>query len=229
MNWSATNWKRSAWPCRQSAVNPVGKGPEPFRPPRTEEEDIQMRFKYGMPPAVNCTFKEKNILVRNYQKLHVIGLLWGLILSLALFAGWRTLWDNSVIFGTFDQPPEIFIPLLISIIFLHEIVHVMTHPKFGLSSQSIIGILPKSFMAYSAYLGEQSRNRIIVSALAPFVALTIIPFLLSSLFSRETAPYLAGLSILNGMGSAGDLIILHRILRHTPGNAIFHGEYYGFR
>lgn len=182
-----------------------------------------------MPPAVKCTLKDKKVLVRNYSKLHIIGLIWGLILSALLYAAWRTQWSNSVIFGTFDQPPEIFIPLLILIILAHEVVHVMTHPKFGLSNQSIIGVLPKGFMAYSTYLGEQSRQRIIVSALAPFIALTMAPLLLAPFMPRSTAPYLAGLSILNGMGSAGDLIILHRILRRVPGNAIFHGEYFGFR
>lgn len=188
-----------------------------------------MRFKYGMPPAAECTLKDKQVLAIDYSKLFITGLIFGLILGALLYAAWRTQWSNSVIFGTFDQPPEVFIPFLILIILMHEIVHVMTHPKLGLSSQSIIGILPKSFMAYSAYLGEQSRRRLIVCVLAPFITLTIAPLLLAHLCHTACVPYLAGLSISNGMGSAGDLIILCQILRHTPAGAIFHGRYYGFR
>jgi len=189
-----------------------------------------MRFKYGMPPEVDCRLNNKSKLVVDYPRLHIKALMLGLlILGPSLYLMWRSMWSNDVILGTLKQPPEVFIPSLLLLIILHEFVHLLLHPRAGLSRDSLVGILPKGFMAYASYQGEQSRQRLIATLLAPLAALTFLPFLFASFAPPVIVTFLPGLSILNGVASAGDILLTFMAIRMIPHDAICHGEYFGFR
>jgi hypothetical protein len=42
---------------------------------------------------------------------------------------------------------------------VHELLHLLAHPKAGLSSKSVMGFWPKQMIAYAHYEGALSRNR----------------------------------------------------------------------
>lgn len=188
-----------------------------------------MRFKYGMPSEVDCHLENKTKIVVDYERLHVKAIMLGfLIIGPSLYLMWRSMWTNDVIIGIFEQPPEIFIPSLLGFIVLHEFVHLLTHPRAGLSSDSVVGILPKHGMAYASYQGEQSRQRLIVTLLTPLIVLTFVPFLLAPFTPPAIVTFLPILSIFNGVGSAGDILVTFMVIRTIPRDAICHSDYFGY-
>lgn len=188
-----------------------------------------MRFKVGMPPAVSYRLVEDRKLVTDYSRVHIIALMIGVfVVGPVLYAAWRIRWENHLIFGVFDQPPGIFLGTLAAIIVLHEGVHLLAHPWMGLSRHSVVGVLPRSFLFYAAYNGEHSRSRTIVMLLAPFVVLTIVPYVVSTMVPAEWVPFLASLSIINGLAASGDMLLTYQVLKTIPPSAVLHGEYYGF-
>jgi hypothetical protein len=188
-----------------------------------------MRFKIGMPPAVDCRFHTKTRLVTDYSRVHVIAMILGIVLvGPALYFSWHAFWPNSIVFGTFDQPPEIFIPTLLGVIVIHELVHLLSHPYAGFSRQSVVGMLPKSFLFYASYNGEQSRARLAWTLVAPIVFLTILPLAISRSVPEPVVPFLATLSIMNGLAASGDVLLIFKLFREIPRGARIHGEYFGF-
>lgn len=188
-----------------------------------------MRFKIGMPPAVSYRLVEARKLVTDYSRLHVIALMVAVfVVGPLLYAAWRLQWSNHMIFGVFDQPPGIFLGTLAAIIVVHEFIHLLAHPWMGLSRHSIVGVLPKSFLCYAAYNGEHSRGRAIVILLAPLVMLTVAPYAVSTLVPVDWVPFLASLSIINGLAASGDVLLTYQVLKTIPSSAVLHGEYYGF-
>lgn len=188
-----------------------------------------MRFKYGMPPEVDCHLENKTKIVVDYSRVHAIGTVIAIFIVFPVtYIAWRSMWSNRDIFGVFDQPPEIFLPFAFSIVILHEFIHLITHPQAGMSNESIVGMLPKRLVFYAAYQGEQSRRRLIITLMSPLVLLTIPPFLIAPWVTPSVVPFLAGLSIFNGMASTGDMMLTYKVIREVPPDAICHGEYFGF-
>jgi hypothetical protein len=72
--------------------------------------------------------------------------------------------------------------LVIPMIPLHLFLQTLAHPKWGLSSNSIIGYWPARGWFYSHYDGALSRNRFITVFLTPVVATCVIPMLLIFIF-----------------------------------------------
>jgi hypothetical protein len=188
-----------------------------------------MRFRMGMPPNVECQLSDKTKLVTDYSRVHVIAMIIGIVIvGPLLYLSWRSLWPNAIVFGTFDQPPEIFIPTLLCVIVIHELVHLLSHPYAGFSSQSVVGVLPKNFLFYASYNGEQSRGRLAWTLVAPIVFLTVLPWAISPYVPAAVVPFLATLSIMNGLAASGDVLLIVKLFREIPRGARVHGEYFGF-
>ena len=78
------------------------------------------------------------------------------------------------------------------------------HPGFGFSRWSYCGVLPKSFLIYASYQGTQSRTRVLVTLVAPFLVLTVGLFAASVFGWIPDAwiPMAFGIVMLNGMTCA---------------------------
>jgi len=124
----------------------------------------------------------------------------------------RMLFGLSVAVGTF------FLVLAI-----HEAVHLIAHPGNGWSNDSVVGVWPARGVAYAHYDGEISRNRFIVMAALPFVVLSLGPVALFWATGRVNL-WVAFLALLNGIGSAFDLIVIAICLRQIPGNAVLRNK-----
>lgn len=188
-----------------------------------------MRFRIGMPPDVDCQLEGRTRLVTDYSRVHAVAMLLGIvIIGPSLYAAWCAFWPHAIVLGMLDQPPGIFIPSLFGIVVIHELVHLLSHPYAGFSRQSVVGVLPKSGLFYASYNGEQSRARLAWTLVAPLVFLTILPLVISRAVPESAVPFLAGLSILNGFGASGDVLLIVKLVREIPRGARIHGEYFGF-
>ena len=142
---------------------------------------------------------------------------------------------NLVFAGEFfkGQPPPTTNPLpvwlLLSILILlipvHELLHAVVHPGWGLSSNSVIGLwLPKALF-YAHYEGPMSRNRFLLVFAMPYIVLSLLPIPLiavSAVFglSVATVLVLAFISIIAGLSAGGDLVGFLLILLQIPASAV---------
>lgn len=106
---------------------------------------------------------------------------------------------------------------------IHEGVHLIAHPGYGLSKDSVVGIWPARGVAYAHYDGEIGRNRFIVMAALPFVVLSLLPVALFWATGRVNL-WLAFLALFNGIGSAFDLVVIAICLRQIPSNGVLRNK-----
>jgi hypothetical protein len=187
-----------------------------------------MRFKIGKPPEMDCVIENANQLVIDYKKIPVIGFFVGLVTAVFAYLIWRIFLGNAVIFKIFDAEPLIFLGSLAAIVISHEICHLLTHPKFGLSNNSCVGIYPEIWLPYAAYSGVMTRRRLLIILLAPLFALTFVPFVLvvCNVFSSWSY-VLAWCSVLNMLLSGGDIYMSMLVLKIIPPLNFVHGHFYG--
>lgn len=117
----------------------------------------------------------------------------------------------------------LLIPLLILV---HEIIHAVSYPDFGLSEKTIIGFWPNKMLAYAYYTAPLSRNRLIWVGIAPFLFLSLFPLLLfialggASFWGKTISTFLFQLSMLNAIFSSGDILGIVIVLLEIPPSGI---------
>jgi hypothetical protein len=114
--------------------------------------------------------------------------------------------------------------VLLLMIPVHELLHALCTPQWGMSEKTLIGIWPQKLLFYAYYAGTLSRNRFLLIQLTPFLVLSLLPLLIIAA-SRSSAldiglfSFLVVLSVLNGVASSGDLLGAGLILFQIPGKA----------
>lgn len=187
-----------------------------------------MKFMIGLPESLlgDCQIKAPLRLEVDYSKKILLLLSIGLIISLSLYFVWRLRWDNSAIFGIFDDGPFTFIGSMLIIFFAHEICHVVAHPKCGLSKDTLIGYIPAVGAPYAAYCGVVTKRRQLLIIAMPFAIMSITPLIIASA-SQNYVPELAWCSILNAVGSGGDVYVFWLMARALPTGSFIQGEFFG--
>jgi hypothetical protein len=112
-----------------------------------------------------------------------------------------------------------FIPAFLIIIPLHELVHALFTPRFGATSQTLLGCWPARILFYAFYTGELPARQFLTVLLAPFVVITVIPLAVISLLSLNS-PWTAAMALANGIGASGDLVGVFVVLTQIPRGAI---------
>lgn len=115
--------------------------------------------------------------------------------------------------------------LLLALIPIHELLHLLVHPGFGLTRSSVLGVWLSRVVIYAAYLESMPRGRFLAALAAPFIGLSLLPILLlvlGRLFLVEDAilNWLALIALVNGVASSGDLVGLLMIGFQTPRGAL---------
>jgi hypothetical protein len=108
--------------------------------------------------------------------------------------------ETSPFVGTQPFTLLLAIGLLIPI---HELLHGLAHPRTGLSSATVLGFDRRLACPYCLYTRPYSRERAIVVALTPFIALTVLPLIVC--VTWECRPLLAYIASFNAGASAFDL------------------------
>lgn len=101
---------------------------------------------------------------------------------------------------------------------VHELIHALSTPNWGLSPQTVIGVQKRKglFMPYVLYDGEQPLWRFLLTGLTPTILLTVLPLILSGLAPLDPAVR-AGLGFLaffNVAVSGGDLFLFTWLITH---------------
>lgn len=140
----------------------------------------------------------------------------------ALFAVlWISWTPVAEAWGTVSFPVMIFqnLAVLVSVVVVHELIHALVHPGFGLSEQTAIRFWPSKMFVCTYYLGEITRNRSIAVQIMPFAVLSVVPLVIAVIM--QTAPlWLAYASIVNAFIASGDMVAIVMTMRELPGNSI---------
>jgi hypothetical protein len=113
---------------------------------------------------------------------------------------------------------------MLSFIPLHELLHLIWHPRFGTSDQSILVIWPSRLQFGVYYEGCMSRTRWLLMRIAPFVFLSIFPAVFIAIFqyvafSHITKTFIEVVMVLNTVGSGADVAAIFLVLSQVPHSA----------
>jgi len=113
---------------------------------------------------------------------------------------------------------------ILTLIAVHEVLHLIIHPGQGRSRQSVLGVLPRYLVFYASYTGEMSRTRYLFILAFPFLVLTVFPVAVFA-FTAEVNIVIGLVAITNGLGSGVDLIMATLVFRQLPMRSLlrFHG------
>jgi len=110
--------------------------------------------------------------------------------------------------------------ILVTTVPLHELVHALSTPAWGLSERTVIGVQRGTglLLPYMYYDGEQPLRRMLLTGLAPVLVLTLIPLVFLSIMpvSGPMRANLGFLAFLNIAVSGGDLVTFLWISTHLP-------------
>lgn len=183
-----------------------------------------MRFKIGDPPVEQRLTPK----VKGWQEMSALGAkavqTYGLIVSCVgmLFVGVVLRWaiHPSSIWAT--------ILILVTILPLHELVHALTTPAWGLSDRTVIGFhRGKGLMLpYMYFDGVQPLWRMLLTGLTPVLLLTVLPVMIIHFAPLRAAVRadLGFLAFFNVGISGGDLVMFYWLITHLPLQATVKGN-----
>lgn len=121
--------------------------------------------------------------------------------------------------------------LFFSLIVIHELLHAIFHPRYGFSSNSILGVWISKGAFYAHWDNEWSRNRAMACIISPFFVLTVLPFLVSLLpytlvpwLDENIMSMLAYVSVMNALFAAADLMGARLLFLQIPRNGIVRNQ-----
>ena len=188
-----------------------------------------MRFRLGEPPATEAFEPGRDGRWRpldepgldGFKRRAEIGMLAAMPL---LGAAWGWLFAHIGRAGGLSGLSLLKAALSLPLLFAaHELLHMLAHPGAGRHRDSVLGVLPGQGMLYAMYQGEMSRKHLLATLLAPFLGLTVVPWLVC-LWRAEFSGYWAVLSFVNGCGATGDLLAVYLLLRGVPARGIVRNQ-----
>ena len=146
----------------------------------------------------------------------------GAAIAFAVLYGWgRYAPKPSVAFeGLFKV--LIVLALLIAV---HEALHALAHPSFGLSRRSAIGFWPSRVLFYTHYEGCLPRNRFVFILLLPTLVLSFLPLLLAGALHIKSG-WLLFISCSNALLAGGDILGVLLLMVQVPASATVQNEGY---
>ncbi len=109
---------------------------------------------------------------------------------------------------------------------LHELLHLVWHPRFGASDRSYLIVWPTRLQFGVYYEGCMSRARWLLMRLAPLVLLSLLPAVFWAIFrnvaltSQFIRTFLEVVTILNCVGSGADVAGCFVVLSQVPRSAL---------
>jgi hypothetical protein len=118
-------------------------------------------------------------------------------------------------------PWWIILPVLLVSVALHELLHLVWHPGWGLSPQSLVLVWPRRVLLGVHYEGFMSRRRWLAMRLSPLLGLTVLPTVVllvlhppgMSFFWQQFTVLLV---LVNSWGAGGDLVASVIVARQVP-------------
>ncbi len=151
----------------------------------------------------------------------------GLVLLMGLCAGlgmWSLVVQSGEGYATAsDAVSPVLVGLVVLVIFipLHESLHLLGQPGWGMSSRSVVVLWPTKLRFGVYYEGCMSRHRWLAMRLLPLVILSVLPACVLALLqvlplSPDVEVGLSILMVVNALGSGGDVIAAILVLAQVP-------------
>lgn len=141
-----------------------------------------------------------------------IGIAMGALVALLWFRITPLRWSELTV--TWSDFPLAFL----SVIVVHELIHVSAHPQGGRSPHSILGLWPSQALFYAHFDGELRRNRLIAVLLMPLLVITVVPLLVAAAM-QVTSERAALVSSLNAVCACGDVLFAAMAVSQIPASA----------
>ena len=193
-----------------------------------------MRFIIGPPPD-DTDFDPKRggwqrLREMGPRTLMIIGSLAGVPLAALCSFAWLRISGTAVTYTipidamTAGRWTMLLLPLVIllfggvflaCLIFVHELIHCLACPGFGLTSATVLGVWPSKLFPYGNHSGPVSLRRFIFVGCAPFLILSVAPWLLAFVGGPHW-PLLTFISVMNALVCGGDAMICGMLLYQLP-------------
>jgi hypothetical protein len=182
-----------------------------------------MKFMFAAPPTQPLEISSPQAL--RFPPMMVISLagvlvglaMLGVAAAMLLMAGQLDVLMHQFKLALDTQPPLVFIGSLFLVLAVHEAVHCIFFPGPITSERKVLGILPKTGLAYAWCGLPMRRNRYLLVALAPTFFLSILPLVFFSSFPTDIGPLLP-MALFNVLGAGGDAMVVYFVLRQVPRN-----------
>lgn len=118
-------------------------------------------------------------------------------------------------------PVWIILPVILVSIIMHEFLHLICHPGWGMSEKSVTLIWLCKFQFGAYYDGFMVRSRWLAMRLMPFIVLTILPAVfISTLWVYRISffwlVYIMLTMFMNSLGSGSDILATYIVSRQVP-------------
>ena len=199
-----------------------------------------MRFHYGAIPEVDDfqpesegwrAIREPNpILLQVMAVPAALALVLAWMLLIFLFLMLRgTSFEFPTSNISFTLSLVTFLLILLLIIPLHELLHALSHPGWGLSAKTIIGMWISRGLFYAHYEGVMSRNRFLLISVTPCLVLGVLPAVVWGIFpggwwSADMSQNLLFLSLTGTLAASGDFVGAVLMYLQIPNSAIIRNK-----
>jgi hypothetical protein len=144
-------------------------------------------------------------------------IIWGIIIIIWSLFNSVDIMESLLIIKLF--PSLEFIIFLFISVPLHELMHALFHPGWGLSSETNLGLWLEKGLFFAHYDGIVTRNRFLLILLSPLIVMGIFPiifmFFYPSLFN-----VLGIISLWGCLLACGDLVGVGIVVSQIPKSAI---------
>jgi hypothetical protein len=179
-----------------------------------------MRFHIGPPPSTNT----QGLPPGNWTPLrHDFGPKIMLLLAIPaggiafLLVGWLWLHVTPMMEHITFHPIMLF-AIMFAIFPIHEFLHAIAHPDFGMSRKTIVGAWPSHLLFYAHYDGPRSRERLLVGVAMPLLLMTLLPLIIGVVFCHPSTE-VAFFSSLNALGVGVDILLMVILFWQVPPRA----------
>jgi len=111
----------------------------------------------------------------------------------------------------------------LALVSVHESLHALAMPHYGLTRQTLIGVWPTRLLFYAAHMDAMPRNRFLWVFAVPFLVLSLVPLLGCALLQVGPAAVVV-VSVINGACACGDLLGIGMIAWQVPRHALVRNQ-----
>lgn len=133
------------------------------------------------------------------------------------FLYWLAGTDISPLSNIKNAP--IALAMILGVVPIHELLHLVCFPGFGIGEKSIVGFWPKIFVPYAYYVGVLPRNRFMLICACPAIVLSAIPVLVSFI-KPDISVIIVAVSYVNFLLCGGDLVSIFLVVKQVPSDAV---------
>jgi len=129
------------------------------------------------------------------------------------------LYINFINQETFQLDTTLVLWVLLIIAPIHEFIHALFTPSWGMSNKTVIGFWPQRILLYAVYTETLKKKQILLFLIMPFCILSLFPLLIMFLFKLDNQ-ILIYFIIVNAGLSSGDIIQLPILYFQLPKNSV---------